>query len=65
MISHPEAIVAAASEGYSHRQSVWWLNYQDAYGELMPAVWSGQKKAADVLPELEKQVNAPAARYLA
>ncbi len=64
-LDHADAIVAAASEGYPHRQCVWWLNYQDVYGELMPAVWSGDKKAADVLPELEQRVNAAAARYFA
>ena len=64
-IDHPDAIVRSASEGFAHKQSVWWLNYQDAFGELMPAVWSGQKKAADVLPELERRVNAAAARYFA
>ncbi|HEX8958723.1 MAG TPA: extracellular solute-binding protein [Solirubrobacterales bacterium] len=65
MLDHADAIVAAASEGYPHRQCVWWLNYQDTFGELMPAVWSGDKKAADVLPEIEKRVNAAAARYFA
>lgn len=64
-LDHPEAVVGATSEGYAHRQSVWWLNYQDSFGELMPAVWSGAKKAADALPELEKRVNAAAARYFA
>jgi ABC-type glycerol-3-phosphate transport system substrate-binding protein len=62
-LEHPEAIVGAASDGFPHRQAVWWLNYQDAFGDLMPAVWGGQRKAADVLPELEKRVNAEAARY--
>jgi hypothetical protein len=62
---HPEAIIRTASEGFPHRQAVWWLNYQDIFGELMPGVWSGARKAADVLPELERRVNAAAARYFA
>jgi len=64
-VDHSEAIVRAASEGFPHKQAVWWLNYQDAFGELMPPVWSGQKKAAEALPELERRVNAAAARYFA
>jgi ABC-type glycerol-3-phosphate transport system substrate-binding protein len=62
---HPEAIVRSASEGFPHQQCVWWLNYQDAVGELMPKVWSGEKKAAEMLPEIERRVNAAAARYSA
>jgi ABC-type glycerol-3-phosphate transport system substrate-binding protein len=59
----PAAIKRMTTESFAHQQAVWWLDYQDLYGELMPKVWSGEKKASEVLPTLEKQVNAAAARY--
>ena len=60
---HPEVFPKTAVNSYPLHPVPWWLDYEDAYDELMPLVWSGRRRAADVLPELERRVNAAAARY--
>lgn len=61
--SQPEVFARAAVEAYPLKPVPWWLDYEDVYDELMPEVWAGRRKAADVLPELERRVNAAAARF--
>ena len=61
--THPEVFTQTAEETYSLRPVPWWLDYQDAFAELMPLVWSGRKSATEVLPDLERRVNQAAARF--
>ena len=58
-----EGIIKLAREAAALPSVPWWLEYQDACDELLPSVWAGQKRAAEVLPEVQRRVAVAARRF--